>query len=156
MSPFFTPCPAGVSEWDMRLGIEVLLVPVWTLSILAAEGSINSATRKCIQRLRLPVYPGIAVSARISGDVTANISLGHAGAIERVAFAGKPHSLLANSVLDALKISMYASACADRDVTLVFRFVIEGKGHGLPYTAGDLVRISEHVLDSFPPRSVQP
>ncbi len=117
----------------MHVGVAALSITIAAFRVLAAEqGQQEVANVQCIQRLRLPAYPGIAISARLSGYVTVNISIGHAGAVRDVTLAGKSQPLLANSVMDAVRASMFVSTCQDRSVTLLFRFLIEGKGTDYP------------------------
>jgi hypothetical protein len=141
----------------MRLSIAVFLIPVLTFKILAAhEEPKQDGNVQCVQRLRLPVYPAIAVQARISGDVPVNISLGKTSTVEHIAFMGKSHPLLAKSVLDAVKASTFTSVCQDLDVTLLFRFVIEGKGTDYPTTPVISFGFPNTFWIATPPRNVQP
>lgn len=141
----------------MRLRIAVFLIPVLIFKILAAqEEQKQGGNVQCVQRLRLPAYPAIAVQARISGDVAAKISLGKTGTVEHIAFTGRTHPLLANSVLDAVKASTFTSACQDLDVTLLFKFVIEGKGTDYPTAPVISFGFPNTFWIATPPRNVQP
>ena len=117
----------------MHLGTVASSLLVTALSVFAAEhGPQQDANAHCAQRLRLPAYPGIAVSARLSGDISATVLIGRAGVVRDVAFGGKPHLLLANAVLDAIRASTFVSTCEERNVTLSFKFLIEGQGTDYP------------------------
>jgi len=96
---------------------------------LAADQEQDQSNRAhCLQRLRAPDYPPLAVQARLSGEVTADISLDQAGKVVGVEFVGKPHPLLVRSVGKAVESSTFAPMCEGQKITLLFSFVIDGQG----------------------------
>jgi hypothetical protein len=140
----------------MRVGIAAFFI-VASVNLFATEQSQQvDGNVHCIDRFRVPAYPGIAVSARLYGDVDATVQLGPGGVVRDLAVAGKPHPLLANAVFDAIRASTFRRTCIDRSVSLSFHFRIEGKGTDYP--------TSPVVSFGFPntfwivsaPRNVQP
>lgn len=139
----------------MRIGIAALFLAA--NSVLAAEqGQQQVANTECVQRLRLPAYPVIAVSARLAGDVSARITIGDGGAVRDVGFAGKPHPLLANSVRDAIRESTFVATCKYREVILEFKFVIEGKGTDYPAAPAISFGFPNTFWIVSAPRNIQP
>src|SRR6476659_1319784 len=116
----------------MHLGKVLVLVFIASGRETAQQSPQQEANVQCLERLRLPAYTGIAVSARLFGDVDTTVHIGRNGAVQDVAFAGKPHPLLANAVLDAIRASVFASSCESRTVVVQFKFRVDGKGTDYP------------------------
>jgi hypothetical protein len=114
----------------MRVSTVAFLV-VASVNVYASEES-QVGNVECVERLRVPAYPGIAVAARLSGDVEAIVQLGPGGVVRDVNVAGKPQGLLAKAVFDAISASAFKHTCEDRIVPLLFHFRIEGKGTDYP------------------------
>ena len=90
------------------------------------------------------------------GDVDATVQLGPGGVVRNVAVAGKPHPLLANAVVDAIRASTFRGTCADRNISLSFRFRIEGKGTDYPESAVVSFGFPNTFWIVSAPRNVQP
>ena len=88
---------------------------------LAQTGQDAEANMSCVDRLQLPIYPGTAAMARISGSTTAKIAVASDGSVE-VKVSG--HPLLSPAVDHALRASSFHKSCSGKSVTLVFNFVL--------------------------------
>jgi hypothetical protein len=95
-----------------------------------AQSTADDETNaRCIERLRMPAYPKLADSARLSGTVTATITLTASGSIEKsvlemtAASAGVKQFFLP-SVEEALRASTFRNFCGGKSVKLVFSFVL--------------------------------
>ena len=93
---------------------------------LVAQTETNIA---CMERLEIPTYPALAEQARITGTVIATVALGPGATVTSISSAsdhGKAHPILVGSVEKSLRASKFATACAGKQVGLIFNFVIEG------------------------------
>jgi TonB family protein len=82
-------------------------------------------------RLSPPVYPPIAVSARVSGDVEVNIRVRPDGSVESATIVSGP-PLLQQAALDAAHKSAFeCRGCSEAATpyTLVFAFQLDGGTH---------------------------
>jgi len=95
----------------------------------AQSTAVDETNAYCIERLRMPAYPKLADSARISETVTATITLTASGSIEKsvlemtAASAGVKLFFLP-SVEEALRASTFRNVCGGKSVKLVFSFVL--------------------------------
>src|SRR5262249_23782501 len=87
----------------MRVSTAAFFIIVSGNLFATEQSQQQDANVQCVERLRIPAYPGIAVSARLYGDVDATVQVGPGGVVRDAVLAGKPHSLLANAVLDAIR-----------------------------------------------------
>ena len=92
----------------------------------AAEDRVNI---QCVTRLRLPVYPPIAQSARMAPSMTVAVSLSDDGAWRSVTFeslSGERPDLVERvfrpAIEGAMKESRFDAACGGKTVRFVFSF----------------------------------
>jgi hypothetical protein len=95
-------------------------------SALAQKAPIDDRLDDCVERLRLPDYPVLAVQARIMGEVVVAVRLKTKLSFKDMEIIGNPHPLLVKAVWQGLSQSSFAAACNGRTVRLKFRFAIEG------------------------------
>jgi hypothetical protein len=100
------------------------------MGLASAAGAEPDGNLACIEKLQIPDYPTMPRQARISGVVIATIKLTPDGRIRSLSTrfdAGsnlKAGPLFLPTVETALRSSVYAKACEDKPITLVFNFVI--------------------------------
>jgi len=98
----------------------------------AAEDRVNI---ECVTRLRLPIYPPIAQSARMAPSMTVAVSLSDDGAPRSVTFenvSGERPDLVERlfrpPIEGAMKESRFDAACGGKTVRFVFSFQM-GRDH---------------------------
>lgn len=107
-----------------RIVIRALFLALFLcLSVHAQKPSDDG---HCLERLKLPEYPPLAIQAQISGEIKVVAKLNENSATETVeVIDGDPHPILYGAVLDALRQSTFVEACHGRAVKMVFRFALE-------------------------------
>ncbi len=119
---------------DVVLAAIVRRIVVWVsvIGCAAALGSVvlaqdqrsvEAAAMACIERLQLPEYPPIAVSARVRGDVTVRVRLGASREVS-LEWAGDRSSQVwfRPPIERAIRESTFSPACEGRSIALVFEF----------------------------------
>ena len=115
----------------MRVLVALALAYVggpWTAS---GQTDLNTESNaSCVERLRMPVYPGLANAARISGSVTAIVTLAADGSVratrmELGAASPTARRLFSKTVERALRASIFRKSCGGKSVRLVFNFVLK-------------------------------
>jgi hypothetical protein len=97
--------------------VRLLLILAACLGVASAQDTESNMA--CVERLQMPLYPGLAHQARISGTVTAAVSIPAEGAVR---IDAKGHRLLAPYVEQAIRASTFRKACAGKSVKLIFNF----------------------------------
>lgn len=134
-------------------------VCLWTA--LAQTDQDTESNTSCLERLRMPVYPKLAEQARISGSLTATVTLNPDGSVQRTVLETGSGSATAKrlfpaAVEQALRASAFRKTCGGKSVKLVFNFVLgeELDPNGLPQTVS--FGYPNQFWISVPPRLVQP
>jgi hypothetical protein len=109
------------------------LVCVIAAAQSAAQDSDDRWNMACVVRLDVPGYPNIARGARIVGTAMAEIELGESGSIRRVDVTGVKQ-ILREAVEQSLRTSVYSPNCKNRQVRVMFHFVIFGDPAERPRT----------------------
>ncbi len=92
----------------------------------------------CIRKLTLPAYPPLAQQARIQGTVSVNVKLSSEAVVREVEFQDevKPSmpgaGILLKAVSEAVQAAAFEPNCANRTVSLVFIFQLDGTSNGRP------------------------
>jgi len=80
----------------------------------------------CVERLQMPVYPPLAIQARISGKLMATVTMSPDGSLEKTSVeieSGTVNAkLLVPAVENALGASAFHSNCGGKSVRLIFNF----------------------------------
>jgi hypothetical protein len=98
------------------------------LGILSGQSVSDTMSNAfCIERLQMPYYPPLADHARISGIVTAIVSLAADGSVQDTtmdmgAASATAKHLFPPAVRDALRASTFHKGCDGKPVTLIFHF----------------------------------
>jgi len=131
----------------------------WTASAQSDPGTESNVS--CVERLQMPYYPPLADQARISGTVTATVSLGTDGSIQNTtmdmgAASTTAKRLFPPEVHKALRASGFHKGCGGKSVTLVFHFVLgeQSDPHGLPQAVS--FGYPNQFWISVPPMIAQP
>jgi hypothetical protein len=112
-----------VASWyEAEVNVRFLLAfALCSWPALAQTNQEADSNMSCVERLQMPVYPGLAEQARISGSVTATVLVASDGSPQTKA-AG--HTLLAPAVEKAIRASVFLKTCGGKSVRLVFNFVL--------------------------------
>jgi hypothetical protein len=90
-----------------------------------AQSETNIA---CVERLEIPAYPILAMQARIAGALTATVLLGSDASVGKISAEWsstfKKGDMFQSAVEKSLRSSTFASACAGKELKLVFNFVM--------------------------------
>ncbi len=135
----------------MRL---LLILALCSWPALAQTNQEAESNMSCVERLQMPLYPGLAAAARVSGSVTATVVIS-ANSSNQTTFSSGSHKLLSPAVDYALRASSFRKSCTGKSVILVFNFVLSDY-----YPDGKLQRVSFGYPNQFwiseLPRIVQP
>jgi TonB family protein len=126
----------------------IMLSLVWTAAVAGFPGAIGAGPAQSassadpaqgavvLVRLSPPIYPPIAASARVSGDVEVNIRVRPDGSVESATIVSGP-PLLQQAASDAARQSAFeCRGCSETAMpySLVFAFQLDG---GTQSTTGD-------------------
>lgn len=115
----------------------VVFASIFSLQARAAEIPRECASDECIVRLAIPAYPDLAVSAKLTGTVRAELQL-DPGGVRDTQISGAAN-LLKDAVGRAIQDSAF-HVDGVRTLSLQFDFVIRGKpikgSHWTAYALG--------------------
>ncbi len=89
---------------------------------LLATLLLQTDTPECVAQGANFVYPALAKSARISGDVTVHLLIGEDGIVATADYIG--HPMLAGSVAREISTVHFAASCAGREVDLHVKYYL--------------------------------
>jgi hypothetical protein len=109
------------------------------LSLLMCTGLVACSQRDttdpsnmmCVKRLRMPAYPSLAQSARLSMEVTAAVTLGTDGKVQSLVFEGATDSKPGNQHLflptieQTIRASAFEPTCANKTVRVSYAFKMD-------------------------------
>jgi hypothetical protein len=101
-----------------------MLLPVAFIAVLA----LQTNTPECVAQSGNFLYPMLAKSARISGDVTVHVVIGEDGVAAVADYTG--HQMLTASVATEMPTVHFAASCAGREVDLRLTYRL---ADALPY-----------------------
>ncbi|MGB6943435.1 MAG: hypothetical protein WA634_02045 [Silvibacterium sp.] len=133
-------------------------VMILTACLGAAVAQPNQdadSNMSCVERLQMPLYPPLAVQARISGSVTATVAVGSSSSVQTTLSRGA-HDLLNSAVEGALHSSTFRKTCIGKSVTLVFNFVIDEKLRPGRFPQRASFGYPNQFWITVPPRLVEP
>lgn len=113
-----------------KLGLTALVVvSCWVVPLLMAPSNVTeNQPVSCLQRLRIPIYPPLAASARVGGSVSAKFLIPVHNASQQskmdVQFTSvSPHAeLFEAAIQEALRKSSFSGACSGKTLDLTFHF----------------------------------
>lgn len=94
--------------------------------LICSGQQTNAVTSPCLERLKLPDYPRVPLTARIQGEVLIDVRVSEKLTAADMEIQGKPHPLLITPVLEALRKSTFAAVSRGQLIRLEFAFVVEG------------------------------
>jgi hypothetical protein len=143
------------------LAVLALTSTVGSWTALAQSDLKAEPNTQCVERLRIPAYPKLADAARISGSLTAIVSLASDGSIQKTALdmadaSATAKHLFRSAVEEALRSSAFRTSCGGKSVRLVFNFVLgeESDPNKLPQTVS--FGYPNQFWISVPPKTIQP
>jgi hypothetical protein len=142
------------------LAVLALTSTVGLWKALAQSESNVEPNAQCVERLRMPAYPKLADQARISGSLTAIVSLSP-GSIQDTRFEMADATpvakrLLTQAIDQALRASLFRKNCEGKPVRLVFNFVLSEQldTNNLPQTVS--FGYPNRFWISVPSKTIQP
>jgi len=139
------------------LAVLALASTVWLGAASAQSNPVAESHASCIERLQMPAYPKLADAARVSGTLTATITLAPDGSIQNTVLEMGPRkSLFSKAVEEALRASTFRRSCAGKSVILIFHFVLatDLDKNSLPQTIS--FGYPNQFWISVPPQIIQP
>ena len=125
-----------IGSIQMGIGMETGTVVPFDPSALpkSLTPETDSSNIGCVQRLEMPGYNRLALSARIQGTITTSVLLSPTASPEEITTERQGTTeavtnglkLLVPSIEQAIKKSTFRSECRGKTVRLVFRFEIKG------------------------------
>jgi outer membrane biosynthesis protein TonB len=143
-----------------RCNVRLLAIIAMGILAMVSAGTASAQSNQevesnmsCIERLEIPRYPPLADTARISGTVTAIVTISPDGTVQKTVMEGNAHPLLVPGVENTVRAARFSKTCGGKSIRLVFNFV-------LGQDRDNWQRVSFGYPNQFwisaPPRIVQP